>query len=180
MSYGNRLILVDYLDHLELKLCLRVNALSRREIVRRLFSIVSWLGNYPAWVGFGLLVAVQQGPRAAPFAVHALATAFSGIFIYKFLKKRLVRERPFVTHGEIVFGTPPLDRYSFPSGHTLHAVSLTILYGAYEPAMLLVMAPFAALVAASRIVLGLHYPSDVAVGGLLGAVLAVTSLALAG
>ena len=172
--------MVDYLNHLELGLCLRVNALSRREMVRRFFSIVSWLGNYPAWIAFGLLVAVQQGAGAGPFAVQTLATAFTGIALYKFLKKRLVRERPFVAHGDIVCGTQPLDRYSFPSGHTLHAISLTILYGAYEPAMLVVMVPFAALVAASRIVLGLHYPSDVAVGGLIGALLAAASLALSG
>jgi undecaprenyl-diphosphatase len=40
--------------------------------------------------------------------------------------------------------------------------------------------PFAALVAVSRVVLGLHYPSDVAVGGLIGALLAAVSLALSG
>lgn len=172
--------MVEYLNHLELNLCLRVNALSRRAMVRRFFSIVSWLGNYPAWVLFGLLVAAQQETGAMLFAVQALATAFTGIGIYKFLKKRLVRERPFVAHGEIVCGAPPLDRYSFPSGHTLHAASLTILYGAYEPAMLVAMVPFAACVAASRIVLGLHYPSDVAVGGLIGALLAAISLAVSG
>ena len=172
--------MVDYLNHLELGLCLRVNALSRREAVRRFFSIVSWLGNYPAWVLFGFVVAVRQGPGTGIFALQALATAFAGIFIYKMLKKRLVRERPYVTHGDIVCGTPPLDRYSFPSGHTLHAVCLASLYGAYDPGMLVVMGPFAALVAASRIVLGLHYPSDVAVGGLIGALLAAASLAVTG
>jgi undecaprenyl-diphosphatase len=170
--------LVDYLDHLELTLCLRVNALSRREIVWRLFSVVSWLGNYPAWVAFGFAVASRRHFGTVSFAIQALATAFTGILIYKMLRKRLVRERPYVTYGEIVCGTPPLDRYSFPSGHTLHAMSLTILYGAYDPAMLVVMVPFAALVAASRIVLGLHYPSDVFVGGLLGALLATASLAV--
>ena len=171
--------MVDYLNHLELGLCLRVNALSRREMVRRFFSVISWLGNYPAWVAFGFVVALRQQSGAASFAIQALATAFTGLFIYKMLKERLVRERPYVTHGEIVCGTPPLDRYSFPSGHTLHAVGLAILYGAYDPAMLVVIAPFAALVAASRIVLGLHYPSDVVAGGLLGALLATASLALA-
>ena len=99
---------------------------------------------------------MRRHSGAVLFAIQALATAFTGILIYKMLRKRLVRERPYVTYGEIVCGTPPLDRYSFPSGHTLHAMSLTILYGAYDPAMLVVMVPFAALVAASRIVLGLH------------------------
>lgn len=68
---------------------------------------------------------------------------------------------------------------SFPSGHTLHAVSFTILFTHYEPALLAVTAPFAVLVATSRVVLGLHYPSDVMAGALIGASLATTSLAVA-
>lgn len=172
--------MVEYLDEFELNVCLRINALSRRRLLRLFFSIVSRLGDYPAWLVLGVVVAIGQGDAAAGFAVQAAVTALVGVLVYKALKERLVRERPFVTHGEIVCGTPPLDRYSFPSGHTLHAVSLTTLYGAYEPAMLFVMVPFAALVAASRVVLGLHYPSDVAVGALIGAALAATSIGLAG
>ncbi|MGW8369359.1 MAG: phosphatase PAP2 family protein [Gammaproteobacteria bacterium] len=171
--------MVDYLDQFELHLCLRVNALSRRELVRRFFSIVSWSGNYPAWLLLGIAVAIQQGTSAVRFAVVAIATGLAGVLVYKALKERLVRERPFVTHGEIVCGTAPMDRYSFPSGHTLHAVSLTMLYGAFEPSMLVVMVPYAVLVAISRIILGLHYPSDVLAGGLIGALLASVSLRLA-
>ena len=94
------------------------------------------------------------------------------------MKNRLVRERPYITHGEIVCGTAPLDRYSFPSGHTLHAASFTILYGSYEPTLLVVLLPFAVLIAASRIILGLHYPSDVLVGGAIGAAIATASISL--
>jgi undecaprenyl-diphosphatase len=171
---------VDYLDQFELNVCLRVNALSRRELVRRFFSVVSWLGDYPAWLLLGVAVAVRQDVDALDFVAVAVATGLAGVLIYKALKERLVRERPFVTHGEIVCGTAPLDRYSFPSGHTLHAVSLTILYGAFEPAMLLFMGPFALLVAASRIVLGLHYPSDVIAGAVIGAMLGTSAVALTG
>lgn len=172
--------MVEYLDEFELNVCLRINALSRRRLLRLFFSLVSRLGDYSAWLVLGVVVAIGQGDGAPGFAVQAAATALVGVLVYKALKERLVRERPFVTHGQIVCGTPPLDRYSFPSGHTLHAVSLTILYGAYEPVLLFVMVPFALLVAASRVVLGLHYPSDVAVGALIGAVLAATSIALRG
>ena len=172
--------MVEYLDDLEINVCRRVNALSRVSAIRHFFSAVSKLGDYPAWVIFGLIVAVQQGSATLQFVVHTGVVAVVGALVYKALKKRLVRERPYVTHGDIVCGTAPLDRYSFPSGHTLHAISFTVLYGAYEPTILFAMAPFAALIAASRIVLGLHYPSDVLVGGSIGAAIATLSLLVLG
>jgi undecaprenyl-diphosphatase len=71
-----------------------------------------------------------------------------------------------------------LDRYSFPSGHTLHAVSFTTLAVSSFPELAWLLVPFAALIAASRVVLGLHYPTDVAAGALIGATLAVLSMVL--
>ena len=100
------------------------------------------------------------------------------MIIYKLLKSHLVRERPYINHGDILCGTAPLDQYSFPSGHTLHAVSLSIMLSHVEPLLIPVVVPFALLVAASRIILGLHYPSDVVVGALIGAALAKISLGL--
>jgi undecaprenyl-diphosphatase len=77
-----------------------------------------------------------------------------------------------VTFDGIRAGTPPLDRYSFPSGHTLHAVSFTAIATAHFPELGWVLVPFTVLVAASRVVLGLHYPSDVLAGAAIGAALA--------
>ncbi len=171
---------VDYLDELEIGICLRINGLSRREFVRRFFSVVSRLGDYPAWVAAGIVVAIMQGADAIPFVVQAAVTAAAGIAAYKLLKKKLVRERPYIANGSIVLGEAPLDRYSFPSGHTLHAVSLTTLYASYEPMLSWLLVPYALLVAASRIILGLHYPSDVIAGAALGATLAAASVAVFG
>lgn len=173
------MVVIDYFDDLELKACRRINSLSRWKLVRNFFAAVSRLGDYPAWVGFGLVCVVQQGGDAPVFVVQTLLTAAIGIIAYKLVKKRLVRERPYIRHsGHIECGTAPLDRYSFPSGHTLHAASFAILYGSYEPSMLIVLVPFALLVAASRVILGLHYPSDVLAGGALGAAIAVTSISI--
>ena len=170
--------MVNYLNDIEMGLCLRINALSRKLFIRRFFSGVSRLGDYPAWAAIGIAIIISQGANGPVFVAQTLLTVGAGTLIYKLLKQRLVRERPYITHEAIVCGTAPLDRYSFPSGHTLHAVSLTILYSAYEPVLLLIMLPFAALVAASRIVLGLHYPSDVLVGAAIGATLATASLTI--
>ena len=171
-------MVTDYFNDLELNACLRINALSRHRAVRRFFSGVSRLGDYPAWVILGLATAAQLDGPILPFVLQSLLTAAAGILVYKLLKGKLLRERPFITHGDIICGTAPLDRYSFPSGHTLHSVSFLILYSSYAPAMIWVLAPFALLIAASRIILGLHYPSDVVVGAIIGAVLASGSLAL--
>ena len=56
----------------------------------------------------------------------------------------LVRERPFIRHPAITLEMPPLDRYSFPSGHTLHAVCFTWQAVAHFPALAWVLVPMAA------------------------------------
>ena len=91
-----------------------------------------------------------------------------GLIVYKLLKKLLVRERPYIGLVGIDCAMPPLDRYSFPSGHTLHAVMFATLTAHYLPGLSLVFGGFAVLVAVSRVILGLHYPTDVVVGAALG------------
>ena len=170
--------LISFFNDVEGDLCLRVNRLSHRAWIRRFFTLISKLGDGGFWALMGLALYWKQGLPALPLVLQMGVTAVVGILIYKFLKQRLVRERPYMNHGGIRCGTAPLDRYSFPSGHTLHAVSFTIMFLAFEPTLAVIIVPFAILVAASRVVLGLHYPSDVVVGAAIGASLASASLAI--
>jgi undecaprenyl-diphosphatase len=70
----------------------------------------------------------------------------------------------------------PLDEFSFPSGHTLHAVAFTLVALAHYPALAPLLLPFTACVATSRVVLGLHYPSDVLAATAIGIGLAALAL----
>ncbi len=172
--------MIQYLDHLEVATCVRINALSRYRGVRRFFQAISRLGDYPAYVIVGVACAASLEEAGATFFAHTLGLAALNIAVYTLLKSSLVRERPFITHAEVSCAAAPLDRYSFPSGHTMHAVSFAVLYSAYLPDIAWLMVPFALLVGASRVVLGLHYPSDVVAGGVLGALLAELSLRVVG
>ena len=166
-------------DQAERQLCLLANAAARRRMVRGLFCSVSRLGDGAVWYALMAMMPLwlgwTQGLRAAS---HMLLVGAIGLVLYKFLKRTLVRERPFVGLVGIECAMPPLDRYSFPSGHTLHAVAFTTLATGFVPMLAWVLVPFTLLVAASRVVLGLHYPSDVLVGASLGAALAVGSFSL--
>jgi undecaprenyl-diphosphatase len=165
-------------DAAEYGLCRTLNRGAAFALPRRIFQVASRLGDGIIWYVLLATLPLLYGSTALrPVLVMALTGAV-GVVLYSLLKRLFVRERPFITHTAIDLAAAPLDRYSFPSGHTLHAVCFTWQVGAHFPELLWVLVPLAALIAASRVVLGLHYPSDVLAGAGLGAVLATAGLAL--
>ena len=166
------------LDAWEADFCLRCNRLARIPAVRRYFSVVSRLGDGIAWYAMLAVLPIAIGMSALRPSLHMALTAFAGVCVYKLIKGLLNRERPFASHAAVKALLPPLDRYSFPSGHTLHAVIFTCMLWHYYPALLVVALPFALSVALSRVMLGLHYPTDVMAGAAVGALLAWSSLAM--
>jgi undecaprenyl-diphosphatase len=159
--------------------CERSNRWLHVRALLRLFRAVSRLGDGIFWYAL-MLALLLPDPRAA--ALPVLHMAFVGIVCtaaYKMLKRSTSRPRPFQALQRIELGARPLDAYSFPSGHTLHAVAFTLVALAYWPWLAPLLVPFALLTAASRVALGLHYPSDVLAGAALGAGIAAASLALA-
>jgi len=166
-------------DAAEYGLCRRLNRGASFALPRRIFQVASRLGDGIAWYVLLAVLPLLYGSAALrPVLVMALTGAV-GVALYSRLKRIFVRERPFITHATIDRAAAPLDRYSFPSGHTLHAVSFTWQAGAHFPQLLWVLVPLAALIGASRVVLGLHYPSDVLAGAAIGAALAAVGLSIA-
>ena len=159
-------------DAAEYGLCRRLNRGAAFALPRRIFQVASRLGDGIAWYVLLLALPVLYGTAAVRPAVVMALTGALGVLIYALLKRLFVRERPFITHAGIDRAAAPLDRYSFPSGHTLHAVSFTWQALVHFPELAWVLVPLAALIAASRVVLGLHYPSDLLAGAAIGAALA--------
>lgn len=89
------------------------------------------------------------------------------------MKQIFKRERPFVTLSNVYHNkyNSPTDRYSFPSGHTATtfsmATSLTLRYPD-KPLIIVVSYLYAAITGYGRMYLGVHYPSDVLGGMIIG------------
>ena len=157
---------------LDLKGCLYLNHFSHSQRVALFFKMISRLGDGLFWYAMLFIVWLSQGLYYGLQIIYLLLGGSVGTGIYKFLKHKTTRPRPYQVHQVIRLGERPLDHFSFPSGHTLHAVMGSITLGYIQPLLLVVMLPFTILVALSRMVLGLHYPSDVIVGAVIGTVVA--------
>lgn len=168
----------ERLDALEGRLCVPCNEACGNTLIRRYFATVSRLGDGMAWYMMLAMLPLAVGWTAVQPVIAMALTAIVGLGVYKLLKNVLVRERPFASHRGVKAVTAPLDRYSFPSGHTMHATAFTVQMSYYFPEFLWLVIPFAASVALSRVILGLHYPSDVLAGALVGWGLARASLAI--
>ncbi len=158
--------------------CLRLNQALRHALLLRALQAVSWLGNGVFWYALmAALLARYRGEALQP-VLHMLFVGAVGVGTYSMVKRGTARPRPFQALRQIAAHARVLDAFSFPSGHTLHAVSFTLVAGSYYPNLLPVLAPFALLTALSRVMLGLHYPSDVLAGAALGSLIATASFGI--
>ena len=178
MRFVAKAALFRRMDRLELAACLAMNRVCRRGLVESAFHGISRLGDGVFWYVLAVLLPVLYGRQGLIATLHMSAAGLAAWGLYRSLKLRLTRARPFMAYPGFRSNTAPLDDHSFPSGHTLHAVLFTVIGAQYAPGLIWVLAPFTALVAVSRVVLGLHYPTDVLAGGAIGAVLALASFRL--
>jgi undecaprenyl-diphosphatase len=165
---------------LDLKVCVLANRWGTRRAVGAVFGIVSRLGDGMFWYALMLALTLADGWRGVNAAAHMAGTGLAALLLYRLLKRWTRRPRPFRACPGVIAHVAPLDEFSFPSGHTLQAVGFTTVALAWYPGLAPLLLGFTALVATSRVVLGLHYPSDVLAAIGLGSMLGAGSLWLAG
>ena len=163
------------LNAIDTALCVRINRFNREPAVQRFFGAVSRLGDGVFWYGLMALLLIVEREAALIPVLHMIAAGLIGLWLYKWLKRKTLRPRPGNLCDGLTRTTAPLDEFSFPSGHTLHAVTFSLVVIAYFPWLTPIVLPFTLLVALSRVVLGLHYPTDVLAGAALGYCLATLS-----
>ena len=134
----------------------------------RYVSVLSDLGEGLGWVAGGIALAILGGPKGRRAgAATAIASLAATYVVQQRVKPLFRRVRPFVNREARVVGVRPAD-HSFPSGHTASSFAAATALALYYPKAAPLAYTVATGVGMSRVHLGVHFPSDAAVGGVIG------------
>jgi membrane-associated phospholipid phosphatase len=145
-----------------------INDLPHTTTSDRYVSVLSDLGEGLGWVAGGAALAILGGPKGRRAGLATAVASLAATYVVQVRVKPLFRRvRPFVNREARVVGIRPAD-HSFPSGHTASSFAGATALALYYPRAAPLAYAVATAVGMSRVHLGVHFPSDAAVGGVIG------------
>ncbi|GIQ70917.1 phosphatase PAP2 family protein [Xylanibacillus composti] len=170
---------VIWLHHRELRMFHWINQRLQHQIMDWIMGKITHLGGATFTISaMALLWILASGALARTAMLGLIALAASHIPV-AFIKRIYPRLRPYDALPEAILSSLPLKDHSFPSGHTTAIFSIITPFVLIFPLFAVLLVPLALTVAISRIYLGLHYPSDVFVGFILGTSAGIATVMLA-
>jgi undecaprenyl-diphosphatase len=168
--------LVNFITHRDHKLMRRVNGWYPPRWVRVWALWATRAGDGWLWYALAAAVLVFGGPERFLAVGCAALAAGIGIVLFLNLKRISGRRRPTCFQEHCWATLLPPDQFSFPSGHTITAFAVNVTFSVFYPDITAALVFFAVSVAASRILLGMHFLSDVLAGVAIGTGLGLISL----
>jgi undecaprenyl-diphosphatase len=156
----------------------RISRWSPPAWVRVWMTSSSRAGDGWLWGSMAIPILWLGGQRRYEAMAVLASAALTGIVVFLLLKRMCSRARPCeiapIRWKELV----PPDRFSFPSGHSITAFAMVVPLSLFYPTFMMELMFCAVSVASSRVVLGLHFLSDVVAGSLMGAGIGYAAYAL--
>ncbi len=159
-------------DH---KIMRKVNKWPAPKWVRLWAIAATRAGDGWLWYLAGLAILLFGGRERLTAIAAAGSAALVGVGIFTSVKKISGRKRPCEIEPHCWATLLPPDQFSFPSGHTITAFAVALGISAFYPLLSPFLVFAAVSIAVSRILLGMHFLSDVVVGAIIGTGLAFTS-----
>jgi undecaprenyl-diphosphatase len=167
--------LIERRDH---RLMRRMNRWRAPRWIRIWMIAATRMGDGWIWYGLGIMLLIFGGAQRSAAVGAAGSAALVGVLVFKALKHLSQRPRPCQYEPHCWSKVLPPDQFSFPSGHTMTAFSIALVVSYYYPSLEGPLFFLALSIAVSRIVLGMHFLSDVLAGVVLGAGLGCLSITM--
>ena len=165
-----------YIERRDYRVMRRMNRWRAPRWIRYWMLAATRMGDGWLWYGLGAMLLAFGGPQRFYAVGSAGAAAVTGIFVFKVLKKLSQRSRPCQLEPHCWSKVLPPDKFSFPSGHTMTAFSIALVVSYFYPSLEGPLFFLAVSIAVSRVVLGMHFLSDVLAGAILGVALGLASI----
>ncbi len=137
---------------------------------------ISHLGDGVYYLLLGIVLIYIEPAQGKAFFLTGLAAFAMELPAYAILKNAIKRSRPEDVIQEFVAYIIPSDKFSFPSGHTAAAFVMATLVGYFYPTYATWAFILAVLIGFSRVILGVHFISDILAGAVFGTVVAMTAV----
>lgn len=144
----------------------------------RLIKLVSRSGDGHLYLLIGIVLWAFEPQDGSIFLYTGLLAYALELPIYVLLKSFFKRKRPCDLLINFNAHIRPSDKFSLPSGHTAAAFLMASLIAYFYPSMTFFAYLWASIIGVSRVMLGVHYPSDIVAGALLGVAACMFSLTL--
>lgn len=167
-----------YIDSRDRRVMRRMQRWRAPRWIRFWMVYATRLGDGWVWYSLGLMLLAFGGPsRFVALSSGGLATV-TGFFLFRALKDVSRRKRPCEIEPHCWAKILPPDQFSFPSGHSITAFAIAVAVGTFYPQLQVPLYFLAASIAISRVVLGMHFLSDILAGSAIGALLGYGSVQL--